>query len=155
MMKSCCTASLSCSAKWWICPASGGRAQAQSTPSHQEKWTTFEKQRVPRHQRQGSSKAPEEDSKGRADCIQGPHLHLLAGVRSPVGPQQGSSAAPPEKQSSTRAPSGSAHGRHAGRHTGPLKPQSAPAGRASDGHGGADWHTAGQQTVQRRSFTPS
>lgn len=94
MMKSCHTGSLSCSAKWRICPASGGRAQAQSTPSHREKWTTFEKQCVPRHQTQGSSKAPEEDSKGGADCIQGPRLHLLAGVRSPVGPQQGSSAAP-------------------------------------------------------------
>ena len=53
-------------------------------------------------------------------------------------PSRGQVPPPPEKQSSTRAPSGSAHGRHAGRHTGPLKPQSAPAGRASDGHGGAD-----------------
>lgn len=64
MGRSCRTASLSRSVKWRICPASGGRAQAQSPLSHQEKWTTFEKKCAPRHQRQGSSKAPEEDSKG-------------------------------------------------------------------------------------------
>lgn len=62
MRRGCRTASLSRSVKWRMCPASGGRAQAQC-PEPPGKMDNIGKKCAPRRQRQGSSKAPEEDSK--------------------------------------------------------------------------------------------
>lgn len=96
MRRSCRTASLSRSVKWRMCPASGGRAQAQS-PEPPGKMDNIGKKMCAKTSKAGKFQGPRRGQQRGADSVQGLRPHLLAGVRSRVGPRQGSRA--PERSS--------------------------------------------------------